>query len=398
MRILCLTARLPYPPNRGDRLRAYNFLKSLSRQHELHLLSFIEDASEHEHIAPLQQFCQTVQVVQKTPRQSAVSVGLNLWRPQPLQSLYYRSAAMQQLVDATLRAQPFDAAYIHLFRMAQFIEKQARLYRIIDLTDVISREIALSMPYRGLASRLLYTIERPRIQRCERWVAERFEETWLISEADRRTLAEACPAANIQVVTNGIDVERFHPTGQTAEPNTIIFSGHMGVPHNIDAATLLAREVLPLVQQTIPACRLRIVGAGPGPEVLRLAQAPAVTVTGFVPDLNAELNQAAVFTAPLRFAAGVQNKVLEAMAAATPVVTTRLVNEGIGAQPGKHLLIAEGIPETAQVLISLLNNPPARQEIGQAGSEFVRQKFSWDIVLTRVNEIAQINTTAGGPL
>ncbi|MBN2147363.1 MAG: glycosyltransferase [Anaerolineales bacterium] len=386
MRILCLTARLPYPPNRGDRLRAYNFIKSLSRQHELHLLSFIASPAEREYLPPLQELCQTVQVVQKTPLQSALTTALNLWRSEPLQALYYRSAAMQRLVDSTLTAQEFKAIYIHLFRMAPYVEHHATHYRILDLTDVISREISLSLPYRGLLSRLLYRIEGPRIRRYEIHTADHFEETWLIAEADRALLAKSCPHANIRIITNGIDSAHFYPTGQPRSEARILFTGHMGVPHNIDAACILAQRILPLVQQHIPHATLRLVGADPSPAVLAL-QSKSTSVTGFVPDLNRELNQAAIFAAPLRFAAGVQNKVLEAMAAACPVITTSIVNEGIRATAGHELFIANTAEETASQLVLLLQEPLLRQTVGQAAARFVKLHFSWDVVLHRLAEI-----------
>lgn len=388
MRILCLTARLPYPPNRGDRLRAYHFLKSLSRQHEIHLLSFIADETEYNSLEPLKAICADVQVVHKSALQSAVTVGLNAWRNLPLQSIYYRSVEMQRLVDQKLSSLSFDAAYIHLFRMAQFLAGHPGLYRVVDLTDVISREVKRSLPYRGMASRLLYTIERPRIQRYERQVAQTFDEVWLIANADRLVLAADCPKANIQVVTNGVDFERFFPSGQPEIPSSIIFTGHMGVAHNVDAAVQLAQNILPLVRQQVPECQLQIVGAEPNAKVLHLSTIPGVSVTGFVPDLNGALNSAAVFAAPLRFAAGVQNKVLEAMAAARAVVTTSIVNEGLGAKPDHDLLVADDISKTAEHIINLLKNPAQRSQVGQAAQAFVRQKYSWDTVLERMQTIA----------
>src|SRR4030065_2931106 len=174
MRILCLTARLPYPPNRGDACRAYHFLESLPRQHELHLLSFISSPEELEYVKELKTFCKDVQVVKMSKRESILAVSTNLWRPLPLQVLYYRSKEMRHLVKEKLANTTFDAAYIHLFRMAPYLEGIQGIYRIVDLTDVISREITRSLPYRSLLSRLMYTVERPRIHRYERTVSRTF--------------------------------------------------------------------------------------------------------------------------------------------------------------------------------------------------------------------------------
>jgi sugar transferase (PEP-CTERM/EpsH1 system associated) len=394
MRILCLTSRLPYPPNRGDRLRAFHFLEHLSRDHELVLLSFIAHEHEREHIAALREYCHDVQVVPMSPRRSAATVAGNLWRRQPLQTLYYRSRRMDQLVAEALSAADFQAAYVHLFRMAPYVADYPDLYRIVDLTDVISKEIGLSLSYRGLASRLVYRLEGPRVARYEAWVAQHFEETWLISEADRQILATACPDANIQVIPNGVDTDSFQPLEVSPAQNRLIFVGHLRVFHNIDAAHFLVRDILPLVRQEVPDCTLQIVGADPDPTVHRLGQAPGVTVTGFVPDLNDYLNRATVFAAPLRFSAGVQNKVLEAMAAGRPVVTTRPVCQGLGSIPERDLLVGDDAQAIAAQLVRLLRNEGLRDRLGQAGRAFVANNYSWKAAVERMGAIEKMLSTS----
>ena len=366
MRILCLTSRLPYPPNRGDRLRAFHFIEHLGRHHELTLVSFIAEETERANIQALRAYCSEVHVIRRSAVRSALSTGLNVWRNEPLQSLYYRDRTMQVFVDELLSSTAFDAAYIHLFRMTPYLAGRTDLYRIVDLTDVISQEVRKSMAYRPWYWRLVYGMERPRIEAYERYVAEHFEETWLISDADRQVLREDVSKGNIRVVPNGVDLEMFRPLDKPEIPNSLIFVGHMGVFHNIDAAVFLAQAILPLVQLRVPDCRLTNVGAEPTAQVQALAQNPAVTVTGFVDDLNGFLNEAAVFVAPLRFAAGVQNKVLEAMAAGRPVVTTGLVNGGVGAEPGIELFVADDAQSLADQIVSLLQSKEQRKLIGTA--------------------------------
>jgi len=388
MRILALTARFPYPPNRGDRLRAYNFIRSLSQEHEIHLISFIEQEAERAYIAEMEKYCAQVRVIRQNKIQSAMAIGLRiLWQRDPLQVLYYRSRAMQALVDEMIRENTYDIAYVHLFRMAQFVEHIPNLYRIIDLTDVISEEVRRSMPYRQAASRTMFRLEGPRVVRYERWAANHFEESWLISGHDASVLRQACPGSNIHVVRNGVDTKRFRPQPIATVPNRLLFVGHMSVFHNVDAATYLAQKILPLVRQQIPEVTLRIVGAEPNTAAQALDALPNVDVVGFVDDLNAELNATQVFVAPLRFAAGVQNKVLEAMAAGRPVVTTPLVNQGIGAADGTHLLTGQTPDELAARILTLLRTPEQRAKIGAAGMLFVRGQYNWDLVRKRVGEI-----------
>ncbi len=387
MRILFLTSRLPYPPDRGDRLRAFNFLRQLSKAHEIHLVSFIASEAATRHLAALAGFCRSLHVVPMSPLRSAVTVGVNFWRPYPLQALYYRHSGMARQIQEVVQTSQIDMAYIHLFRMAPYLANHPEIYRVVDLTDVISREVRRSLPFRGGLSRLVYTLEGPRIVRYERQIAREFDETWLISRADAEVLSKACPDANIQTVTNGVDTARFYPLSAAPDPDQLIFVGHMGVFHNIDAATHLAENILPLIRHRRPNCQLAIVGADPVPQIKQLEMIPGVTVTGFVPDLNEKLNQAAVFAAPLRFAAGVQNKVLEAMATGTPVVTTPLVNEGVGAQAGRDILLADDPAAFTEHVVGLLESPDRARQVGGAGREFVVQKFNWEKVGRRVHEI-----------
>ena len=398
MKLLFLTSRLPYPPNRGDRLRTFNFIRSLADEHEIHLLSFINGENEREYIAPLKDFCQTIQILPLPAWRSAITVGLNIWRRQPLQALYYRSSAMQNLIRSTVVETQFDAVYVHLFRMAPFVTDFDDLYRIVDLTDVISQELIHSMPYRGVFSRLIYALELPRVERFERWVAETFEETWLISDHDRGLLVKECPDANIQVVPNGVDIQKLHSTGETPTLNSLIFVGHLGVFHNVDAALFLVHDILPLVRAEIPGVTLKLVGAAPNPEIQALGNISGVQVTGFVDDLNAALIQSTIFVAPLRFAAGVQNKVLEAMAVGRPIVTTSLVNQGVGAVDGRDLIAADDAQSIADAVIDLLRDPEKREHLGHAARTFVNVNFNWDFVRQRMRAVQGLLSKDGGDI
>lgn len=389
MRILFLTGRLPYPPDRGDRLRAYHFLRILSQAHQITLLSFIGDARETAHIGPLRPFCEDIQLVHRGQLQSVMSAGLNVWRPLPLQSLYYRSTVMQGAVDKVLTRQHFDVIYVHLFRMAQFVAGRIRPYRILDLTDAISNEIERSLPYRDRKWRLIYRLELPRIRRYEREMARQFDETWLISEAERQQVMQGDADDRVLVVPNGVDYARFHPGAWRTNDPRLIFVGHMSVFHNVDAAAYLVNEILPRIRAVVPSARLDLVGAEPAAEVQRLETTRGVRVLGHVADLNAALNDAAVFVAPLRFAAGVQNKVLEAMAVALPVVTTTYVNNGLGAEDGRHLLIADEPAAFAEAVCRLLQDAKLRQTLGRNGRDFVRQHYRWESVLERLELIEQ---------
>lgn len=387
MKILFLTSRLPYPPNRGDRLRAYNFIKSIQRRHEIHLISFISRKVELTHIPILSQYCADIQILEKKPIHSTISVFFNLWRREPLQSLYYRSSKMQSLIESKLASGKFDAIYIHLFRMAQFVRDHKDLYRILDLTDVISGELFRSLPYRNFFWKLLYAIEAKRINKYEKKLTDSIEEIWLISTADLEILSSLSPKANIKLISNGVDEDKFHVIKVKKIPYRIIFTGHMSVYHNIDAALYFASEVFPAIQKTFPGSTFVIAGAEPSQAVVDLQKLENIQVLGYVEDLNKELNSSHVFVAPLRFAAGVQNKVLEAMAAGIPVIATGIVNEGLNAEIGKEILLADSPDEFITQVSKLFRDNLLCNQIGLGGLNFVRKKYSWDIALNRINQI-----------
>lgn len=387
MNLLFLTPRLPYPPDRGDRLRAFHFLRQLAGDHQITLVSFVADEAERAYIPALQPYCAAVHVVEQSVWRSATAVLRHLHRPEPLQLRYYQSTAMRQLVDRLVATHAFAAAYVHLFRMAPYVAHHPQLYRIVDLTDVISRELTLSLPYRNWLWRTIYRMEQPRIWRYEQQVARQFEESWLISEADRVALTAVCPQANIRVIPNGVDTDQLKPLSRLRQPNSLLFVGHLGVFHNVDAIRFLVEDILPLVQQHVPDCTLNIVGAGPTEDVERFGDHFGVKISGFVADLNGVLNETAVFVAPLRFSAGIQNKVLEAMAAGLPVVTTSNVNAGLGATPEQEILVADDPAQIASHLIRLLQNQALRERIGQAARHFVCQSYSWHHVSTRLAHI-----------
>jgi polysaccharide biosynthesis protein PslH len=387
MRILFLTARLPFPPTRGDRLRSYHFLRVLSREHQITLLSFIAHESESANLAQLRPFCAEVHLIHRAPWQATISTGLNSWRPLPLQSLYYGSSVMQQAVNRLLKRHQFDVIYVHLFRMAQYVATRQRPYRILDLTDAISQEVTRSLPYLPPIWRVIYRLELPRIQRYEREISRQFNQTWLISAADRQAIFADNPPSNIQIVPNGVDIDRYRPAARGPVSPVLAFVGAMSVFHNVDAAEFLVYEILPLVRKEITGASVNIIGDNPSPRVQQLAAVPGVKVTGHVADLNTALNQSAVFVAPLRFAAGIQNKVLEAMAAGVPVVTSSYVNNGLEGEDGRHLLVADDAVSAAAAVIKLLNDGELRASLSQAGREFVTQRYRWEELLDRMQTI-----------
>ncbi|UCF78660.1 MAG: glycosyltransferase [Candidatus Eiseniibacteriota bacterium] len=387
MRILFLTSRLPFPPDRGDRLRAFNIIRSLSSDgHEIHLASFIASERERQGAGPLGAYCRTVHLVHRSPGASWLSCAGAVAKRVPLQVAYYTSSKMAATVDQLLDREQIDLVYVHLFRMAAYISDGRPEYKVVDFTDVISREIDMSMSYRRGLDRLLYASELPRIRAFEISVARTFNECWVVSDAEAEVLRELCPSANVHVIPNGVDLDRFRPL-ETQPGNIVSFVGHLGVPHNIDAVLHFYDHIFPEVLRERPDCRFCIIGPSAHRSLRRLESDRRVLMTGFVEDLNASLNRSAVFVAPLRYCAGLQNKVLEAMAAGVPVVATPCVNEGLQAEADEEIVLASEPLDFALRVTELLRDAALRTHIGLNGRKFAERKFSWKTARERMSVI-----------
>lgn len=387
MRILFLTSRLPYPPDRGDRLRTFQFLCDFAQEHEVTLISFVASEQEAAQAAKLEKCCVKIQLVPLPRRRSAINVVTNIWRDMPLQALYYRSAEMDRAVHRLMLGSRFDLAYVHLFRMAPYLIDKPDIYRVVDFTDMISLEIEASLAYLPAHWRAVYSLELPRLQRFERQLMSRVDEAWLISRRDAQLLKNGPDQARIGIVPNSVDERLFAVNNSHAHAMRLIFVGNLEVKHNIDALIYFVEEILPIVRRTVPECILQIVGAGDPGSIGRLANKPGVTLSGYVPDLAEAYAGSTVSVAPLRFSAGIQNKVIEAMAAGVPVVTTSAVNAGLGAMDNRDLLIADSPSHFAAQVVRLLQDQPMRQNVGQSGREFVRSQFSGNRALERLRAI-----------
>jgi sugar transferase (PEP-CTERM/EpsH1 system associated) len=388
MEILFVTSRLPYPPYRGDRLRTYSLLKNLSSDHAITLVSFIDSENERTIVRELSDFCTEIHLVLRTEFQSKIGAVANAWRGQPLQALYYRSNEMRQTIDHILSARHFDVAYVHLFRMAEYLRQHQEIYRILDLTDVISSELAASLSYRSLPWRALYHFEQPRIARYEVRAAEWYDEVWFVSERERLLMADNVTRPSLHVIPMGIEPRYLQVNREISANAPILFVGNFDVPHNVDAARFLAKEIMPLILDTSPDEELQLVGAGDMQSIAKLGDLPGINVVGFVPNLEELYANCSVFVAPLRFSAGLQIKVLEAMTAAIPVVAAPTICSGLAAVPEEHMLVAQSAEQYAAQVLRLLDDNNLSRRIGENARRFVSDRYSWQTAVDRLKEIA----------
>jgi glycosyltransferase involved in cell wall biosynthesis len=378
-------------------VRTYNFLRSLASRHEVDLISFVESDSDASGAEALSGLC-SVDLVRLGRARSLINMGVGLFSRLPYQALYYRSAEMSRKVKGALSGGRYDLVYVHLFRMVPFtLGADGRPMRgptsaraVVDLTDAISSEIALSLPRRPLPQRLAYRLECAKIRSYEAAVARLFDQAWVISDADAAAIQSAAPGAEVVVVPNGVATSLFSVRRPASGAPRLLFVGNLSVGHNIDAVRYLSEEVLPGVRSELPNAELRVVGHSAGPDIRALCSGPGITLAGHVADLEEAYADAAVFVAPLRFAAGVQNKILEAMAAGLPVVTTPVGNRGLAARENEEILVRDDAAGLTQAVIALLRDRSFRESVGQAGRAFVQEHYSWDTVRERAEALVEV--------
>lgn len=371
-------------------MRLYHIIRRLSSSdHRLFLISFIEQKEELSYIKHLKGYCEEV-IVEYLPRyRSEIKALKGIFTKLPLQVAYYQSEKMKKIIDKFLIEKTVDLIYVHLFRMAPYALNYKDVYKILDLTDVVSKEIELSISHMSGIKKWIYNVEFPRIRRYETKISPEFDETWVISKYEAELLRNYSPYSKVKVVPNGVDTNYFKPLNLERDSFNLIFVGNLQIDHNIDAILYFYKEIFPLIRRKIPQTKFYIVGASPDYRLNSLAKDKNVIITGLVDDLNLYLNQANIFIAPLRFSAGVQNKILEAMSAGLPVVCSHLANQGIKATPEREILIANNSLHFTEQLLYLMENPERCKVIGLSAREFVKNNFKWETVVKRFQVIEE---------
>ncbi len=399
MRILMLTSRIPYPPYRGDRIRTWNALLSFSKQHDVDLFTFVEDAECGDELSMLRDHAKVVPVV-LSKRASYVNMLARALSPMPFQASYYASREMASALERALDATDYDVVYAHLFRMAPFLMSRGAVRRarprqrfVMDMADAISSEIRVSLSHRSFVMRPPLAWEAAKIARYEAQVARAFDETWIVSEADRDDVLRLAPGASLRVMPNGLDrsllsLESGADT-VTGRCSTVLFVGNLSIPHNVDAVVYLAREIMPMVVRVKPRVRLRVVGHSVAPRVAALDELAWVDVVGYVESLQDVYRGGDVFAAPLRYAAGVQNKVVEAMASGIPCVVTGIVNRGLDAAPDREIIVRDDPEGFAREVVGLLGDRERSLRIGEAGRRLVAARYDWQSLCSRLEELVQ---------
>lgn len=390
MKLLYLVHRIPFPPNKGDKVRSFHLLKHLARSHQVYLGSFIDDPDDEQHAGALAPWCREVHLAKLNPRLAKLASLRGLLSGEALSLPYYRDAGLAAWVKEVVRREGIEGVLVFSSTMAQYA-RGLDLPVFVDFVDMDSAKWRDYAPEHRWPLSWLYAREGRRLLAFEREVAAQARAAYFVTEAEVALFRQAAPevAHKIKPVCNGVDAEFFAPDPVRPSPFEptelpLVFTGAMDYWPNVDAVQWFAAEMLPALRQRWPNLRLHIVGRSPTPAVRELAGAHVV-VTGTVPDVRPYLQHAAVVVAPLRLARGIQNKVLEAMAMARPVVAASTCLQAIEAEPGMDLLGATQAADYIAAIDELLRNASRRVAMGEAARRRVLQAYAWSARLAALD-------------
>ncbi|MEO1309406.1 MAG: TIGR03087 family PEP-CTERM/XrtA system glycosyltransferase [Pseudomonadota bacterium] len=385
---LYLVHRIPYPPDKGDKIRSWNLLRHLAKTHQVHLGAFVDDPEDLQHRAFLESVCASVKLVEIDPTRRKLLSLRGFATGEALSMPYYRVADMAEWVRET-RRRPLDLEVAFSSTMAPYLEAAPDgRPRLVDLVDADSEKWRAYAAAKSFPMSWVYAREAERLGAAERRIAEWADASFLVTPAERDILVETtgAPAEKVDWWANGVDTDVFDPEADfelLAEPYEFVFTGAMDYWANAEAISWFVAEVWPTIRAEAPQARLGVVGARPGADVQKLADAAGVTVTGRVEDVRPYIAGASVSVAPLRIARGVQNKVLEAMAMARAVLATPEAATGIDAAAGEEIIVASDAATLAREALSLLNDPERRAALGAAARACVQRDYSWEGRLAR---------------
>ncbi len=390
MQILFLTHRLPYPPDKGERIRAFHELRYLAQRHEIDLFCFADSRTSAENKRALQGICRSIYVeVLKRPSRLLRAAG-NFFTGRPLSFGFFHSRKFDAKVRQALCERDYDLIFVYCSSMGNAIPFPAPAPLVVDFVDADSQKFKQYAAGSGSLRRWLYAREGRAVAAAEQSLGRMAALSFAVTEHDARDLREEDPKFRVEVVTNGVEIpDAPHPQDldELLELKPFaLFVGTMNYPPNSDAANYFAREILPLVRQIHPELKFVIVGRDPDRQVRQLSNIPGVVVAGAVPDVFQYFRNANVSVAPFRISQGFHNKIAESLAVGTPVITTSRAMAGIGLSEREGLFVADTAENFAGEVSRVLTDSQLRRDLRE-GASSVRQRLSWDLPLSRMEEL-----------
>ena len=384
MRVVAITHRTPFPPDKGDKIRTHHLLTRLAARCEVHLVAFAEPPADAAHAARLRRHFASVTLVPLDLRVQKVKALTTLLTRRPLTLSVFHSDALARAVDGLVRDLRPDALFAESTSMAPYALAHPAVPLVMDFVDVDSAKWSAYAETASPAKAAVFRREAATLRAYEAEVARRARINVITAPREKHLLDAIAPGADVRVLANGVDTDYFAPrdggAAGAATPPSVVFFGAMDYAANVEAAVWLVERVLPRLRARYADFRVTLAGSKPDPAVQRLAQTPGVTVTGYVADIRPHVQGAAVCAIPLRVARGVQNKVLEAMAMGVPVVASPAAAEGIAATPGESLSVAPVDDDGrafSEAIVQLLDDTARAASMARAARAVVVDRYGW---------------------
>ena len=401
LKVLLLTHRVPYPPNRGDRIRAYHLLRFLAARHEVSLACLADEPYSAETEQHLRQTTARLAIARQSASRRWLRAAWNLATGGTATSGMFASTRLRRALRAWSQREKFDCIIAFCSSMAPyaFLPQWRDTPVLIDLVDVDSQKwLDYSVRARGF-KRFLYGIEGRRLRGREQDLAKRASAIVLVSEPEADLFRSFCPNDKTHAITNGVDLEYFRPTSEATatRPASCVFVGALDYGANIDGLQWFCSSVWPEVKRAEPTASLEIVGRAPTRAIERLASLPGVSLTANAADVRPSLQRAAVAIAPLQIARGIQNKVLEAMAMGKAVVASPGATTGLNAVAGAEIVVAETAEQWVAALRGLWNSDSQRAALGIQARAFAQREHSWEATLAPWRELLEQSQASRSP-
>ena len=389
MRILYVCHRFPFPPRRGGKIRPFNMIRHLARDHEVTVCSLARSEAEAEEGRGIAPYCARFEMaVVREP----IQLGRMLVRlptPTPSSMGYFYSRRLARGIARLLAGERFDLIFVHCSSVAQYVAGVRGIPKILDFGDMDSQKWLEYAHSRRFPLSAGYWLEGVKLEREEKRLARRFDLCTATTRAEWETLASYRTGVPTDWFPNGVDGDYFRPAPARHEADTICFVGRMDYYPNQECMFEFCARTLPLIRARRPDVKLLVVGADPSPAVQKLGEIPGVTVTGSVPDVRPYLHRSALMVAPLNIARGTQNKILEAMAAGVPVVASQAAAGGVDAVEWEHFLVATSPGDCAQAVLHVLEDPMERGRLAASGRARMLSHHAWSSSMKRLDGIIE---------
>lgn len=385
MRILFLTQRFPFPPDRGDRIRSYQILRYLAKNHEVSLASLTDEDIGELQWKMIKDLCARIDIGRIKRVQRKIISMFYLPTTIPLTLPSYYSKELKEKVDRRLRGEEFDLIFIYCSSMAQYVLAYDRIPKVIDFVDADSEKWFDYARSTRFPSNLVYFREGHLLRKYERRVAQSCRHAFVTSRREKETFEQFLKDTPITTIQNGVAIPENARMGRTG--SRMIFTGVMDYWPNEDAVCHFVDDIFPIILARIPESEFFIVGQKPTRRVKRLSSVKGITVTGWVPDPGKYMEEGTVFVAPIRVARGVQNKVLEAMACGLPVIATSAAADGLEAVEGRDYLLGDSPTQFAEQAVLLLQDGELRERLAMNASGYIREKHDWESNIQQMEDI-----------